>query len=385
MINQSVASIYEDETAINIAAIIKAVLMYKWWLFIISVIGIIASISITLLQPKYFNAQTRIMPPMGGSNSGQYAILGALGGAGAASMLGIKNPGELYVGLLKSRTIADQIIAKFALKTVYKIKTAQKTRIHLANLTKITAGKDGIISIDVEDKDPKRAVAIANEYFYALQKLMQSISVTEAGQKRLFFETQLKQAKNQLIDAEESFKNMQQDTGVLQLDAQGKVAIEAIAKMRAAISAKEVELASVRQYATNENPDYQRKISEMLALRNELSKLERDQTGKTSDTVQANVNDSGKKLTDFGVEYARRLRDLKYAETIFELLSKQFESARLEESRESSVVQLIDEAVIAELPSRPKMALLIAMGSFFSIIFAIFIVLLKTRKQWLNT
>ncbi len=373
---------YDDEMPINISAIITALLTHKLWLLIISTIGIVAAVIVALLQPKYFNAQIRLMPPTSNSGSGQAALLGALGGAGgAASMLGIKTPGDLYIGLLKSRSIIDHVIAKFSLKEVYKIKTAQNTRLQLANLTKVVAGKDGIINIDVEDQDPKRAAAIANEYFYALQNMMQRMAITEAGQRRLFFETQLKQAKNQLTDAEEAFKMMQQTTGVLQLDTQGKVAIEAIARIRAAISAKEVELASLRQYATPENPDYQRKSIEMDALRNESSKLERSQTGDANQVANLGNN---KKLTDSGMDYARRLRDLKYAETVFELLAKQFEFARLDESRDVASLQLIDEAIVPELPSRPNRTLLILAGSLFSLLFAVAIVLLKTRKQWLQ-
>jgi uncharacterized protein involved in exopolysaccharide biosynthesis len=374
---------YNDEIPINISAIIAALLTHKLWLLIILTIGIVAAVIVALLQPKYFNAQIRLMPPTSNSGSGQAALLGALGGAGsAASILGIKTPGDLYVGLLKSRSISDHLIAKFSLKEAYKIKTAQNTRQQLSSLTKVISGKDGIINIDVEDQDPKRAAAIANEYFNALQTMMQRMAVTEAGQRRLFFETQLKQAKNQLTDAEEAFKMMQQTTGVLQLDAQGKVAIEAIARIRAAISAKEVELASLRQYATPENPDYQRKSIEMDALRNESSKLERSQTGDP--TTQATNLGNNKKLTDSGVDYGRRLRDLKYAETVFELLAKQFEFARLDESRDVASLQLIDEAIVPELPSRPNRTLLILAGSLFSLLFAVAIVLLKTRKQWLQ-
>jgi tyrosine-protein kinase Etk/Wzc len=377
---------YVDENPINITAMLHALWAYKQWLLLIAGIGVVFSVIIALLQPKYFTAQIRIMPPINNGGGGQAALLSALGNSGgssAASMLGLKSPGELYVGLLKSRSVTDHIINKFSLKEVYEIKTFQKTRLQLFNFTKVTAGKDGIISVDVEDKDPKRAADVANEYFYALQNMMQRMAVTEAGQRRLFFETQLKQAKNQLTDAEEAFKTMQQTTGVLQLDAQGKVAIEAVAKMRAAISAKEVELASLRQYATPENPEYQRKASEMAALRNEFNKLERSQTGDNTESEMVNSNNN-KKLTDSGLDYARRLRDLKYAETVFELLAKQFEFARLDESRETASLQLIDEAVVPELPSRPNRLLFVITGSFFSILLAIAAMLLKTRKKWLN-
>jgi capsule polysaccharide export protein KpsE/RkpR len=236
----------------------KAILSKKRLLISGTLLGLIASTIAAFLQPIYFSAQVRIMPPGSQTSGGaQAALLGALGG-GAASALGIKNPGDLYVGLLKSRTIADEMIAEFKLKDLYGQKTLQSTRMLLASTTKVASGKDGIITIDVEDQSPERAAKMANAYFVALQKMMQRMATTEAGQRRMFFENQLKQAKNQLTDAELGFKNMQQSTGVLQLDAQGKVAIESVARVRAAISAKEVELASIRQFATQENPEYQR-------------------------------------------------------------------------------------------------------------------------------
>ena len=369
----------DEETQINVAQMWRAIVHQKKLLISGLLLGMLVSVVVAFLQPVYFTAQVRIMPP--GSQSGggtQAALLGALGGlgGGAASALGIKNPGELYVGLLKSRTIADELISEFKLKSLYELKTQQATRAQLAMLSKIASGKDSIITIDVEDQNPERAALLANGYFNALQKMMQRMATTEAGQRRLFFENQLKQAKNQLTDAELGFKDMQQSTGVLQLDAQGKVAIESVARIRAAISAKEVELASVRQFATAENPEYQRRASELNALRGELSKLERSQTGA------GESDKSAKKLTDSGVEYVRRLRDLKYAETMFELMAKQFEFARVDEARETASLQLVDAAVVPELKSRPKRSLTVAGGMFLTLLLLLSYILLKARHEW---
>jgi tyrosine-protein kinase Etk/Wzc len=375
------ANAQDDGLPIDVAAMWHAIRNSKKWLALGLIVGAIASTAFALVQPVYFTAQVRIMPPGSQSSGGaQAALLGALGGlgGGAASALGIKSPGELYVGLLKSRTIADELIAEFKLKDLYEEKTLQKTRTELALLSKIAAGKDGIITIDVEDQSPERAAKMANSYFRALQNMMQRMATTEAGQRRLFFGNQLKQAKDQLTDAELGFKNMQQSTGVLQLDAQGKVAIESVARVRAAMSVKEVELASVRQYATPENPEYQRRVTELNALRGELSKLERAQTGAGGGDGNA------KKLTDSGVEYVRRLRDLKYAETMFELMAKQFEFARVDEARETASLQLIDEAVVPELKSRPKRALIIAGGLFLSLLLVLAAILFNTRQSWLG-
>jgi tyrosine-protein kinase Etk/Wzc len=371
----------QDELPIDLAAMWAAVKSQKWLLMLILLVGAVLSVIVAFLQPVYFTAQARIMPPGSQSSGGaQAALLGALGGigGGAASALGIKSPGELYVGLLKSRTIADDLIGEFKLKDLYEQKTAQETRSSLTALSRISSGKDGIITIEVDDQSPDRAAKLANGYFVALQKMMQKMATTEAGQRRLFFENQLKQAKNQLTDAELGFKNMQQSTGVLQLDAQGKVAIESVARIRAAISGKEVELASVAQYATPQNPEYQRRVSELSALRAELMKLERAQTGA------GETDKGGKKLTDAGVDYARRLRDLKYAEAMYELMAKQFEFARVDEARETASLQLVDEAVVPELKSRPKRSLIVIGGLFLSLLLALTFILFKSKAQWMN-
>jgi tyrosine-protein kinase Etk/Wzc len=370
----------QDELPINVKAMWAAVISKKRLLALWVGVGALVSLGFALIQPVYFTAQARIMPPGGQSGGAQAAILGALGGVGggAASALGIKSPGDLYVGLLKSRTVADDIIAEFKLKELYEQKTLQETRLTFAAMSKISSGKDGIITIEVDDQSPDRAAKLSNAYFAALQKMMQRMATTEAGQRRLFFENQLKQAKNQLTDAELGFKNMQQTTGVLQLDAQGKVAIESVARVRAAISAKEVELASVRQYATPENPEYQRRANELSALRGELTKLERAQTGAGESDKNTH------KFTDSGVEYVRRLRELKYAESMFELMAKQFEFARVDEARETASLQLVDEAVVPELKSRPKRGLIVVAGIFLSLLLALAFILFKSKASWMN-
>lgn len=365
---------------INLPAMWEAIKSKKKIILFGGLCGVVLSVIFAFRQPVYFTAQARVMPPGSSSGGGQAAILGALGGmsGGAASALGIKSPSELYVGLLKSRTIADDLIAEFKLKELYEQKTMQGTRATLTTLSRISSGKDGIITIEVDDQSPERAAKLTNGYFAALQKMMQKMATTEAGQRRLFFEAQLKQAKNQLTDAELGFKNMQQSTGVLQLDAQGKVAIESVARIRAAISAKEVELASVGQYATPQNPDYQRRVSELGALRGELLKLERSQTGA------GEQDKSARKLTDSGIDYARRLRDLKYAEAMYELMAKQFEFARVDEARETASLQLVDEAVVPELKSRPKRGLIILGGTFLTLLLILGIALFRTRAEWLE-
>jgi tyrosine-protein kinase Etk/Wzc len=315
----------------------------------------IASLIVSLLLSNVYTGTARLLPPEQRQSSASM-LLGQLGGlAGlAGGSLGIKNPNDLYVGMLKSRTVADNIIERFELQKLYDKNTMVEARKALADNTTITAGKDGLITIEFDDEDPKRAAAVANAYVDELDKLTQSLAVTEAAQRRLFFERQLKQAKSDLAEAEVALKTTQEKTGLIKLDDQGRAIIEAVATLRAQISAKEVELRSMRTFATEQNSDYIRAQQQLVGLRAELVKLE-----------QAKIADGGNilvptgRVPQAGLEYLRKFRDVKYQETIFEVLAKQFEAAKIDEAKESAIVQVVDHAISPDRKSKPKRALII--------------------------
>jgi tyrosine-protein kinase Etk/Wzc len=310
---------------------------------------------ITLLMPNIFTATTRILPPQQGQSTAAAMLgqLGALAGA-AGSSLGIKNPNDLYVGMLKSRTVADNLIARFKLMERYDTKKQDDTRKALTEVVSINAGKDGIISITADDEDPKFAADLANAYVEELYKLTQNLAVTEASQRRLFFEKQLKKAKDELASAEVAFKQTQEKTGVLQIDAQGKAMIEAVGAIRAQIAAKEVEMGALRTFATEQNPDYLRAQQELIGLRAQLGKYEK---GGESDLLPTG------KLPEAGLENIRKLRDVKYYETLYELLARQYEMSRVDEARDASIIQVLDKAVPPDRKSKPKRALIVILSA----------------------
>jgi tyrosine-protein kinase Etk/Wzc len=316
------------------------------------------SVLVCLLLPNIYTGVARVLPPQQNQSTasmllGQLSGLGALGG----SPFGIKNPNDLYVGMLKSRSVGDSLITRFDLQKLYDRDTMVKTREDLANNSTITAGKDGLITIEFDDEDPARAATVANAYVEELQKLTQTLAVTEAAQRRLFFEQQLQQARKDLSDAEVALKVTQEKTGLIKLDDQGKAIIEAVATVRAQISAKEIELRSMRTFATEGNPDYMRVQQQLTGLRAELSKLERANISGRGDVLLPTG-----KVPEAGLEYLRKFRDLKYQETIFELLAKQFEVAKIDEAKEAALIQVVDRAVPPDRKSKPKRAL-IAIGS----------------------
>jgi tyrosine-protein kinase Etk/Wzc len=343
----------------------------KWILGLPLIAAALAGV-VTFLMPNTYTAVAMLMPPQQQGGAAAAAMLGQLGAlAGfAPSSLGVKNPNDLYVGILKSRTISDALIERFDLKQLYDMDSLVETRKQLAEQTSISTGKEGLIFIEVDDHDPRRAADMANAYVEQLEKLTGSLAVTEAAQRRLFFERQVAQAKDDLAKTEIAFKEMQEKTGLVQLDQQGRAMIEAVATLRARIVAKEVELSTIRTFATEQNPELKRVQQELASLKGELRKLER-QTG-----VDADLLVGTREIPAAGLQYARSYRDLKYAEAIFELMSKQYELARVEEARDAVAVQIVDRAVPPDYKSKPRRALIIALTGFVTAVLTMLTILM---------
>jgi uncharacterized protein involved in exopolysaccharide biosynthesis len=356
---------YRDDDEISLLDIAIVLAKHKKLILGLPLLAAIVTAGITLLMPDIYTGRAVIMPPQQ-QQSTAAAMLGQLGALTglAPSSLGIKNPNDLYVGILKSRSIADALIERFKLKDLYEEDTLVETRKALADNTSITAGRDGLIVIEVDDEDPRRAADMANAYVEELEKLTSRLAVTEAAQRRLFFERQLAQAKEDLIKAEQSLRRTQEKTGLVQLDAQGKAMIEAAATLRAQIAAREVELAAMRTYATEDNPDFRRVSQELVGLRAELRKM-----ASTSDGADLFIPTG--KIPAAGVEYVRAYRDVKYAETIFELMAKQFELAKIDEARDAAVIQVVDGAVPPDRKSKPRRTLIVLLTGLIAGLLAV--------------
>lgn len=332
------------------------------------VAAIIAAI-FSLLSPNIYTADTQIFPPQRQSSaSAMLSQLGALGGMTG----GIKNPNDAYIAMLKSRTLQDNMIRRFKLQDIYKTTTQGSTRGALTGATTIKFGKDGIIGIYVDDLNPSRAAMLANGYVDELQRLTQVFAVTEASQRRLFFEQQLLRAKKNLGDAEVGLKQLQEKTGIIQLDAQAQQIISTAAGLKGQIAMKEVELGAIRTFATGNNPDYIRTQQMLGGLQAQLAKIE---TGTVTTS----------KVPETSLEYIRKTRDLKYAETIYELLAQQFEMAKIDEAKESSLIQVLDKAVVPEQKSKPNRSQKVLIAAlavgFLAIIWAFITEALKNAKR----
>jgi len=318
------------------------------------------AVVVSLLLPVYYKAETRILPPQDKGSNLAAQLMGQAGGliALAGGAAGGKSQGELFVAMTKSRTVLDRMVDRFDLMKLYKGKYREDARKSLVGVLKVLEDrKSGIISLTVEDRDPKRAADMANAFVEELKSLAGGLALSEAGQRRMFFEDQLRQTKVSLANAEEEVKGFQQRTGMFQVDAQARAIIEGIARLRAGIAVKEVEAKVLRSFATAQNPDLQRVEEEIRALRIELEKVETSK-GHGIDPLMP----SGR-IPEVGTEYLRKLRQLKYNETIFELLSKQYELAKLDEAKDAVVIQVIDRAIPPERKAGPRRALIVLLAT----------------------
>lgn len=302
-------------------------------------------LGVSFLIPPTFTANTSFLPPQQ-QQSAAATMLASLGGlAGLASgAAGLKNPNDQYVAFLQSRQVQDSLIAQFGLIERYEAETPTDARKALEAATTITTGKNGLIVVEVNDKDPEFAAQLANAHVQALQNLLGTLAVTEAQQRRMFFEQQLQQARDNLAKAEAALQASGVNASALK--SQPEAAVTLVAELQAQITAQEVKVASMRGYLTDTAPQFKQAMTELQALRSSLRQAE-----------------AGQKPTASDADYVARFRDFKYHETLFELFAKQYEIARVDESREGAVIQVLDVAVPPDYKSKPKKALLAVLST----------------------
>ncbi|HEX3941247.1 MAG TPA: GNVR domain-containing protein [Acidobacteriaceae bacterium] len=340
---------------------------------------VIVAIIVSLLLPKKFTATATVLPPQQNSSlssmlesqlGGGLGSLAALAGGGGGLL---KNPNDMFVAMFKSDTVEDGVVQRFGLMQEYKRKRLSDARKAMESRFTIQGDeKDGLLHISVEDKDPQRAAELANGWIDQFRKLSESLAITEASQRRLFFGQQLQQAKDNLADAEEALKATEQKTGVIEVGAQAGALIQSAAVLRAQIVAKQVQLQALRSYATNENANVIELQQELDGLQAQLTKL-----GGSGDVSSAGLILPKGAVPEAGLEYARKFRDVEYQQTLYEILARQYELARLDEAKEGSVIQVVDPALPPDRRSFPKRGLITIVAGVLGLIVGISIALLQ--------
>jgi tyrosine-protein kinase Etk/Wzc len=341
-------------------------------------------ILISLLLPIRYQATVAILPPQQNSSltASLTSQLGNLGGmaALAGGNLGLKSPNDMIVGMLKSRTVEDAMIRNYRLMDEYRSKYLSDARLSLEHHVNVDgSAKDGIIRVTIEDPNRDRAAELANGYVNQFKELSEHLAITEAGQRRLFFQQQLDEAKENLVRAEEDLKRTQQETGLIQLDSQARALIESAASFRAQMAAKEVQIDALRTYATSENAQLILAEKELKGLRAQLAKL----GGSQENGDESLILPKGK-VPEAGLMYVRRIREVKYRETVFEILARQFELAKLDEARQGALIQVVDAAVPPDRRSSPKRTLIVLGATALGLILGVVLAMIEAQWQRLK-
>jgi tyrosine-protein kinase Etk/Wzc len=322
----------------------------------------LVSIAVVFLIPPKFTAEAVILTPHQAESS--LSAMAQLSGGGASAGLstlsllagfGMRNPSDLYVGMLESRTIADTLINRFNLKEVYGDKYYKTARKDLKWNTTIKAGKDTLIHVEVSDRNPNRAAQLANAYIEELAKRNSSVTLAEATQRRRFFEEQLAKEKDLLAASEIAMRDTQQFTGLMVPGGQAEAMIRSTSQLHAQILGLQAQLAGMKAYASDDNPRVQMIKRELTTLQSDMASLERgEHVAGTPDVPIGN-------LPQAGLEYLRKYRDVKYHETLYEALAKQYEAARLDEAKAAPSVQIIDAAITPEKRSWPPRTIIVVL------------------------
>jgi tyrosine-protein kinase Etk/Wzc len=348
----------QDDDEISLLDILQVIVDNLRLLVLGPLVCGLAALGVSFAITPTFTAKTQFLPPQQQQSAAasMLASLGALGGlAGAATS--IKSPANQYIAFMKSVSLQDALIERFKLIDKYEAKLKADARLELTGNVRISSGKDSLIILEVDDKDPKFAADLANAHVEELRNLLGRLAVTEAQQRRMFFEKQLQITKENLFKADVALKSSGINSSVLKSSPSS--AVEAVARLKAGISVQEVKLGSMRNYLTENSPEFKQAMSELGSLKTQLAKAEKEEPAAQGAS-----------------DYVARYREFKYQETMFELFAKQFELAKVDESREGAVIQVLDIAEPPERKAKPKkamIAIIATLASGFALLLFVFI------------
>lgn len=356
------------------AGTLRLMLRHRRLLTVVALSAALLASLIALVLPPTYTATARLLPPQQ-SQSLATLFMGQAAASPLASMaqkeFGLKNPADIYIGLLNSRSIQDGLIHDFDLARVYRLRRPSEVRNELATRTRIQLTKEGLIAVSVDDQDAIRSAALANGYAEELRRTTKRLAMSEAGQRRQFFEDQARQVREDLVRAESAFSSVQQQTGILQVDAQAKALIETAASLRGQIAAGEVQLQVLRNFGTEQNPDVRRQESQVSGWRAELIRLESQQS---SDPVFSKGRAPAQ-----AQQYVRTMREVRYGEALLEMLLRQSEAAKLDEARETTIIQVVDVAVPPDVRTSPKRTAIVLLTTLASVMGTICFLRLRQR------
>ncbi len=352
----------DDDTRTSMVEVLTWLGESKGLLVLLTLLAAAIAVVFAFLWPASYTARTTLLPPGAQQQSSSASALASLGALGGLAGVAAKTPDELYVALLTSDTVLRSLDQRFKLQQRYDYRSYEHLRKRIGKYITVTPDKkSGVISLQVTDRDPKFAADLANAHVVEITAVLDKLAVSEAQQRRVFFEQQLQSTKDKLVLAEQDLRKVQERSGVIVLDKQAEALIGGAAQLRSLISEREVQLRVLKTGATEQNPEVMRLNSELAGLRSELSRLEsRRAPGNESENA---LDIPVGRLPEAAIEYIRARRELKLQETLLESMVRQYEIARLDEAKEGQVLQQVDKAVPPDYRSFPPRMLWVAGGA----------------------
>ncbi len=369
-------SVDERSDSVDLGAMLLQIRAGRKKIALTSALAFLAAVVLAFLLPAQYTSTASLIPPSTTGGSSAAALMGQLSALGAGGLLGgaTKSSGDLYLGLLKSRFIAQYMVNHFDLLHVYGEKKNSAAEKQLAKHSDFAVGtKDSIITISVTDRNPGRARDLAQGYLDALSTLTSGLALTESSQRRLFYEQRLAHEKDDLANAEVALKQIQEKSGLIAPAGQTAAEIQSIAQLRAQVGGREVQLAALLHDETEENPDVIRLRREIADLQGQLGRLENG-SGRGVGNIATD------RVPELALEYIRKERDVKYHETLFEIIAKQYEAARLDEARDTPL-QVLDHPLLPDTRSGPSRLGIMLGGLLLGVLLGVVWVLVKSWQS----
>jgi len=361
----------DDRLLLQVLQYLRVVARRKTLILSITAATAIGSAAYSLTLPNVYTATVKVLPPQkdGGGISSMLGQLGGLAMLAGAGKGGVDS--DLYLGILKSRSVGEAVIQRLGLTQAFKVATQKEAWGRLEGAVRAQTGKDGMINISVDSTDPKLAAQIANTMADELGRTLVRLNLSKAGTEKVFLEKRLEVVKRDLKNAEEELKAFSQRTKIVRIEAQAGASVSSVVRLKTEIASKEVQLAVLRNSQTDQSHEVQALLAALAKLKTELAKFSGSEGGDGSG-VPAIGN-----VPQVGLEYARRFREFKVQEAIFEQLSKQYELAKLNYAKDTSSLQVLDEALVPDRKSGPKRSIMVLMSTLVAFLCSVVAVLVR--------
>ena len=373
---------------VNIYSYLVVLVTYRRFIFLnlIAVCLIVAIIS--FLLPSWYQATTTILPPAGEAALSwgiASSLLGSASGlATSYSLPFMASPSDIIAAILKSRVVGEAVVQKENLMGAYRTRSMEQALKELFANVSVQVTQEGLISLSYQDKDRARAASVANRFVQETDRINRETSSSQAKSARVFIEQRLSQTQEDLTRAEENLREFQEANKTILLDDQMRASIEKAAELKVKMISSEIELNVLSRTMAPAHPKIRSLKSEVNEIRKQLEILERGNQDEDSgektvlDVLFADVPSLSLKL-------ARLIREVKIQEGIFELLTQQYEQYKIQETKDTPTIQVLDRAVPPERRARPKRAFLVGISgilSFFaSVVFIFGLEYFKKTKQ----